>query len=204
MRPTVDIDLTRIRVEDLPTLPEPQFRALVDLDLRRDDARRRTKVPAPLSAGLRSPACFERWAGEIQRIHRSLETQLETRLHDCESRQAEIERELLKNEGELANARDPKLQASYERDIGALRMQAAELKMNYHNTRNRTVRFKSVVQEVLDEIQSIRAGSNDSARVRELEEGIVAHRAAVLLDLQADEEPDEIDLTLWALVEQRS
>lgn len=177
-------------VDKLLDLTEPDFRALVDREVRGVSGttdmtpaeiaqlRKELEELAPL---LRDPQIIERWHLALIQMKKSVESQLSSRRSD---------------------------QVKY---IHTLSRQQYERKLaDYHKWRAGAVRFKSGVEDRLLEIRSARHHSFPDAQVIEeqrnwaltmnhqLVTGILEHKNTVLKEYADD--VSEADVQLWGLV----
>lgn len=197
-------DVNRFDSDDLAGLPDDQFRALVDADLRQNAARSTIRLRAELSEALRSPDNVRRWYSMLCRMAKSVDGQLAAREADFRGERARLEA--------LALEAD---------DAGrsGLRAQQQRLKAEHHKTKASTVRFKTGLDEVTivakflleqhleDLFGAAVLAERDylAGRCRRLTAAIEQHRDAVMadnavMDDLGGDDADEIDEALWSVL----
>lgn len=191
-------DVNRFDPNNLGALPEEQFRALVDADLRQSAPRAAVRLRAELSTALRSPDNVRRWYSTLCRMQKSVDGQLCARESDFRAECARLEAEAL---------------AADDAGRTALRVRQLRLRAEHFKTKASTVRFKTGLDEVtiaakflhqqhLEEMFGAAVlAERDyfASRCHRLTGAIERHRDAISEDLGGDE-PDEIDEDLWSVL----
>ena len=194
------LDVTTLTPDDLVDMPDEDFRAVVDADLRRN-SRNRPHLPPEVAAALREPRHVPRWHMTLSRMDKSVEGQLAARADDYEKELAWSRRRTLELEAELDAALEEgqtfKADETRKR-LREVRLQQEQLTEQHHRGRASTLRFKTGLDEALLEAQYLRDRLQGDARVRELEEAIRAHRQ----ELTASEELEagSADEKLWSVL----
>jgi hypothetical protein len=196
-------------IKRMAALPERQFRAIVDRDLRRREAEADGDTPLDEieSRALRSAALVDRWLTALLAASKSVEGQLSARKMDYDATKAQLRRQIERLEhkethGGLTDQEDAELREARDKMLAA--------KERYSRSRSGTLRFKSGLDEWIVEARGIRDGFRDrlydtvvveernrlAQRVRVLEDGIRVHRDT----FPDDDEPTDADEELWALI----
>ena len=214
------VNVNSFPADGLLDLPDSDFRALVDADLRRNAQRNGVAVRAELVDALRSPEVAPRWYSVLCQMQASVDGQLRARESDFEAEHARLAGEV----EEIVQRMEFELPITDGEGVALSRTEAQErlvdlkgrlyrLRADYERTRAATLRFKTG----LDEATASASYRQDRAagglfrttaalerdwwarRCADLEAAIVVHRDAVVSDLAGDA-PDEIDTALWGVV----
>lgn len=207
------IDANAFNPDHLADLPDDDFRAVVEADLRRRAPRNTNPLRDDLVAALRTPALAIRWHATLARMQKSVDGQLGAREGDFRAEQARLEAEALQvaQTCQRPTSGDHLAPDEVERHLAALRMQQSSLRADYQRTRASTLRFKTGLDDAMLEARYLRdealherfgdvvAAERDHLATccRRLCGAIESHRTAVLNDLGGDD-ADEIDTELWA------
>ncbi len=177
---------------DLSQMDDEMFRQLVDRDLR-------SETTPEEAAALRSPEIVDRWVSVITAMSKKVEGHLAAKKQDFEATKSRIKAEINKAEARGSQA-----------IVQKLKLQLEEEKERNAQSRAKTIRFKSGLEESMIEARHIRntfRPSYDSyikdernalaKKVRELEQAIIHHKEEQTED---DTEPSAADIELWSYV----
>lgn len=186
-----------VTADNLGSLSDSEFRAVVDADLRR--RVRPEGLPEDVANALRTAAHVERWHSTLDAIRISVEGQLVAAADEYEALRSVLEADIRRLEAEGASP--TRLDSHYT--------QENQLRTDYLSKKAGRERFLTGVQEHLAQATLLRdtrhlADTDDFGRivlrVRKLERAIEAHRRAVVSDLNDGEQPEMYEETLWAVL----
>jgi hypothetical protein len=166
--------------KEIARLPDEDFRALVDRDLRRENTEEEAQA-------LRSPELVHRWYTILVAMSKSVDGQLAAKRQDYEAQKARLRGKFVQEEGVIADAKlqhDASRQLAAEERVRQLREEWALTSERYARSRAATLRFKSGLEETLVEARMFRDQIRDvlydsviteerdrlARRVRELED----------------------------------
>lgn len=214
------VDVNKFRPDDLLTISDDDFHAVVDADLRRKASRSSVTLRDDLIAGLRTAEVAPRWHASLVRKQKSIEGQLSAKECDFQAERAQIELEITRLSDKAARGapcRDSHTGTVMSADeiaeaLESLRLRLHTLRVAHMKGKAGRIRFKTGLDEMTIEARYLRdasvqglfrsaiAAERDyhASYARQLEAAIETHRKVV--SSADDDVPDGTDETLWSFL----